>query len=226
MSKFISVILIILMVAAISFTAELSGKTIITGDAMHVKKAGGVTISKGNSEAINDTSAMAADEMSYDKQSSELFATGNVRLVSRTQKGEPFEAYGNFAKYDMNTRKGKIWGDYTVIRYYVNNSATPLVMCAKEVYIDRETQTLDGYKDVEVVTSSGTIYADNGSFDSTTLGMTFKKDEKRPIANVNCDGRKGLYEADKIIFYDSEGNKRIIMNGSVVGKIEMENKMK
>ncbi|MCA6071949.1 MAG: hypothetical protein LE178_00110 [Endomicrobium sp.] len=226
MSKFISIILITFMVAAVSFTDELSGKTIITGDAMHVKKAGEVIISKGNSKVINDTSKIAADEVSYDKQNSEIFATGNVRLVSKTQKGEPFEAYGNFAKYDMNVQKGKIWGDYTVTRYYVNNSTTPLVMHAKEVYIDRKTQTLDAYKEVEVVTSSGTIYADNGSFDSTTLGMIFKEDEKRPMADVNYDGRKGLYEADEMIFYNSEGNKRIVMNGSVVGKIEMENEIK
>lgn len=216
------------MITAVSFADELLGKMIITGDAMYVKKDGQVTVAKGNSKATNDKGAIVADEMSYDKQNSKFFATGNVRLVSKTQKGEPFEAYGNFAKYDMNTQKGKIWGDYAVIKYYVSNSTDPFVLHAKEIYVVGKTQIFNAYENVGVVTSAGTVYADNGFFDGATLEMTFKKDKKRPIANVIFGSGKGLYEADEMIFYNynSEDNKRIVMNGSVVGKIEMKDEIK
>ncbi|MDR1418100.1 MAG: hypothetical protein LBI80_02955 [Endomicrobium sp.] len=189
---------------------------------MEIKNVGKVTVSKGHSVAVNKNSTINADEMSYDKEKSLFSAKGNVRLSSKTQKLELLEVYGKYSNYNPNTQKGKIWGD-VLIKYFVNNSTSPLLLRAKEVYVDNNSQTLAAHNDVVVVTSSGTIYADNGNFDKKTLGIIFKKDKKKPVAHVLRSGNKGVYEADKMIFCNSKNDeKRIVMKGSVLGKIKME----
>jgi lipopolysaccharide assembly outer membrane protein LptD (OstA) len=189
---------------------------------MEIKNAGKVTISKGHSVAVNEYSIVNADEMSYDKEKSLISAKGSVKLFSKTEELEPVEVYGNYSIYNPKTQKGKVWGN-ALIKYFVNNSTVPLVLRAKEIYIDKSNQALDARNNVVVTTSSGTIYADKGNFDKKTLRVVFKKGKKKPLAHVLSDGKKGVYEADEMIFYHSKNDdKRIIMKGSVLGKIKME----
>ncbi|MDR3256969.1 MAG: hypothetical protein LBT18_04940 [Endomicrobium sp.] len=208
----------------ISFANAISGKTIVTGNKLEVRNGGNVIISKGNSKAIDDVNVITADKMTYNKKSSNLSASSNVKLLSKTQDNEPLEAYGEFAQYCINDEKGKIWGYNTVVKYFMQTSTLPLILNAQEIYVDRKQTALSAYSNVEVITSSGTIYSDNAVFDKKTLSVVFRKDKKRPIADVLYESRKGLYEADEIVFYNSDDNKKIVMNGSVKGKIEMEDK--
>ncbi|MDR1926917.1 MAG: hypothetical protein LBQ13_04575 [Endomicrobium sp.] len=158
---------------------------------MEVRKAGSIIISKGNSKATNNTDTITACKMSYDTAKSVLFASGSVKLFSKTEKGKFFKTYGNFVEYNMDSQKGKIFGDYAIIEHYAHNVTSPLILSAKEIYIDIKEQTLSAYK----------------------------KGEKRPVVKVDNAGRKELYEADEIILYNSY-DKKIVMNGSVVVKIE------
>jgi lipopolysaccharide assembly outer membrane protein LptD (OstA) len=193
---------------------------------MEIKNAGKVTVSKGHSVAVNENSVMNADEMSYDKENSLISAKGNVKVLSKTQKLEPVEVYGKYSNYNLNTQKGRIWGD-VLIKYFVNNSTSPFVLRAKEVYVDKNSQTLNVRNDVVIVTSSGTIYADNGNFDKKTSGVIFKKDKKSPIAHILGKGNKGVYKADEMVFCRSQnGEEKIVMKGSVLGKIKMEDEKK
>jgi lipopolysaccharide assembly outer membrane protein LptD (OstA) len=217
---------IVFIFTVISFAAGISGKTLITGDEMEVRKAGEITILKGNSKAVTDGNVMTASKMIYAKKNSFLSAFDNVTLLSKMQNGEWFEVCGKFAYYYINDKKGKFWGDNTVAKYFVQNSSStlPIILYAQEIYIDRNLKTLNAYDDVIIETSLGTVYSDNAVFNGKTLNAVFQKYKKRPIAHVSYGDRKEFYEADEMIFNIAEGNKKIIMNGGVAGKIEMEDK--
>jgi lipopolysaccharide export system protein LptA len=177
---------------SVFFVDSIFGKIVITGDEMEVRKAGSIIISKGNSKATNNTDTITAYKMSYDTVRSILFASGSVKLFPKTEKGKFFKIYGNFAEYNMDSQKGEICGDYAIMEHYAPNLTSPLILSAKEIYIDIKEQTLSAYK----------------------------KGEKRPVVKVDNAGRKELYEADEITFYNSYDKKKIVMNGSVVVKIK------
>jgi len=172
----------------------------------------------------NKNTEIIADKTSFDKKHSEFLASGNVKIVSKFTNGERVEASGSFAKYNTNTGKGKLWsrGKKTSVKYFVKGSSTPVIIWAEEMQFDKNGENIEAYGDVFVVTSSGTIRSDNATFDQKTCGAIFKKDKKRPVAEVGYEGRKQLYEANKIIFYDNNDVKKIFMEGEVKGKIEME----
>jgi lipopolysaccharide assembly outer membrane protein LptD (OstA) len=216
---------IVFIFAVISFAGGISGKTIITGNEMEVIKAGEIAILKGNSKAVTNGNVMTASKMIYDKKNSILSAFDNVTLLSKTQNGERFEMCGNSACYYINDKKGKFWGDNTVAKYFVRNSSSEpsITLHAQEIYIDRNLETLNACDDVTIETSSGIVCSDNAVFNGKTLNATFRKCKKRPTACVSY-AEKGFYEADEMIFNIASGNKKIIMNGTVVGKIEMEDK--
>jgi lipopolysaccharide export system protein LptA len=203
-----------------------SKKTVITGDEMEIRRSGDITISRGNSKAVNGKNTIEAYKMTYDKTKELVNASGNVKLFSKTDENELVKAYGDFASYDLKGEKGKLWGKKTFVEYFMKDSQMPLMLNAKEIYLDKNLEMLSAYKDVEIITSSGTIVSDNAVFYKKTSSVVTVKDKKRPVADVYYDGRKGLYEADKMTFYNSDDNKKILMNGKVTGKIEMEDEIK
>ena len=83
---------------------------------------------------------------------------------------------------------------------------------------------MNAYNDVVVTATGGTIYSDNVAFNGKTFNAVFQKYEKRPVVDISYNDNKGYYEADEIVFQGSDGDKKIIMNGSVTGKIKMEDK--
>jgi lipopolysaccharide assembly outer membrane protein LptD (OstA) len=217
---------IVFIFIVISFAAGISEKTLITGDEMEVRKAGEIAILKGNSKVVAGGNVMTASKMIYDKKNSFLSAFDNVTLLSKMQNGERLEVCGNFAHYYINDKKGEFWGDNTVAKYFARDSSStlPIILRAQKIYIDRNLETLNAYDDVIIETSSGTVYSDNAIFNGKTLSAVFQKHIKRPIAHVSYGDRKEFYEADEMILNIAEDNKKIIMNGGVAGKIEMEDK--
>jgi lipopolysaccharide assembly outer membrane protein LptD (OstA) len=171
----------------------------------------------------NKNTEIIADKTSFDKKHSEFLASGNVKVVSKFKNGDRIEASGRFAKYNTNSGKGKLWGKNTLVKYFVKGSSTPFIMLAKEIKFDKNGENIKAYGDVFIVTSSGTIRSDNVLFDQKISGAVFEKDKIRPVAEVVSEGRKQLYEANKMIFYDTDDGKKIFMEGNVKGKIEMEN---
>jgi lipopolysaccharide assembly outer membrane protein LptD (OstA) len=216
-------LLMFLMSVFILFEDYVYGKMVVTGRELELK--GNIVVSRGDSRVVSDSDVMTADTMVYDKKKSVLSASGNIKFLSKTQKNESFETYGNFAEYYLNDGKGKFWGDDTMVKYSTQNSPSPFVLRAQEVYLDKSLKTLKAYNDVEITTSSGTIHSDNAVFYQEKLCVVFEKEEKRPVADILYEGQKGTCEADKMTFYDSDNNKRIVMSGSVEAKIEMEDKV-
>ncbi|MCL2485632.1 MAG: hypothetical protein FWF00_06160 [Endomicrobia bacterium] len=208
----------------VSYAQKPAGKTVVTGDILEVLQSGEKIISKGRSKAVNDKNTVTADKMTYIRKDSVLTAAGNVKIFSKTDDGEPVEAYGSYAKYNIETGQGKVWGAKTSIKYYLKTSTAPFILKAHEIILNGNKETITAYKNVEVITSSGVIYSDNALFEKKNEAVYFNKDNKRPSADVHYDGRKGFYEADKMTFYNSDDNKKIVMSGSVAAKIEMEDK--
>jgi lipopolysaccharide assembly outer membrane protein LptD (OstA) len=221
LNKFNFIFIIIFTVACYADDA-IVGKTVITGDEMEITKAGEIANCVGNSKAVNDNNVITSDKMTYDKKKSNILAKGKVKLLLKNQKGEPIESYGDSAEYNVTSQSGKIFGDSASIKYFAENSTAPYVLHAKEINIDRKNRTLKAYNDVEVITSYGTIYSDNGVFDEGNFKVTFKKDKKRPIADVCYDGKTGHFEADKMVFCNKDDNNKITMKGSVTVKIKMK----
>lgn len=209
------------------FVDRVLCRVIITGDKMEIKNKGEVTIFKGNSKISSDLNTITASNVIYNKSKSVVSAYGDVRFLSNLKGNKKtIEGYGNFARYDMNEKKGKIWGDTILkLKHFTNNSnLPPTTICAHEVYIDDNLKTLKACNDVEVVNSYGKVYSDNAVFSQKeNLHTVFEKNKKRPVANIFHDGGKGVYEADKIVFCYSN-KKRVIMSGLVEVKIEIEDK--
>jgi lipopolysaccharide export system protein LptA len=170
----------------------------------------------------NKNTEIIADKTSFNKKHSEFLAYGNIKIVSKFTNGEMVEALGSFAKYNINTGKGKLWGNGKKIsvKYFVNGSL-PVIIWAEEMQFDKNSESIKAYGDVFVVTSSGAIHSDNVLFDQKTYGSVFEKDKIRPVAEARYEGIKQFYEANKMIFYDDNNYVKIFMEGDVKGRIEM-----
>jgi lipopolysaccharide export system protein LptA len=169
-------------------------KTVITSDEIEVRvrKSGSIVIANGNSKVVSDTNTITACKMFYDKSRSIIFAVGNVILFSKIGN-ENFKIYGDFMEYNVDNQKGKICGDYAIIEHHRCHFASPVILCAKEIYVDIKAHILSARK----------------------------KDKSRPIIKVNNYELEEFYEADEIIFYNYD-DKKIAMNGSVVVKIKVK----
>jgi lipopolysaccharide export system protein LptA len=174
----------------------------------------------------NENTKITARKTSFDKKKSEILYFGNVQIISKFKSGERVEAFGNFAKYNTITGRGKICGKGTFVKYfYFPENSSVLVMVviyAQEVQFDEVEEIIKAFGDVVVINSSGVIHSDNVIFSKKTSRAVFEKDKKRPNINIVYNNRKQFYESDKIIFYDKKKDARkVFMKGSVKGKIEM-----
>lgn len=225
--KIFSFVCFSLCFSVLSFADVLtSKKTVISGEEMEIRHYGDITVSRGNSKAVSGKNTITADKMTYNKKEETVDASGNVKLFSFTDDGEPVKAYGEFALYNMPLGKGRLWGKNTFAEYFMKDSQKPLFLKAEEIEFDRNLETLSARHNVEIAASSGTIVSDNAVYDRKTASVVMVKDKRRPLADVYYDGRSGVYEADKMVFYNSATNKKIVMSGQVCGNVEMEDEIK
>jgi lipopolysaccharide export system protein LptA len=209
------------------FASEFSNipkKIVITGKSMEILNSGNILISKGNSKAVRGSNVLRADTMIYDKKKSIVSALGNVRLSGKTEDNSSVFAEGDNAVYDEKSETGKFFGKKVLIKYLVKNSSQPVTLSAKKIVIDRKKEIITAQTDVEIITSSGTIRSDNAVYIKKSNGLIFRKAEKRPTVNAIYEDKTGDYEADTIVLYNSSAAKKIVMSGSVVGKIKIGEK--
>jgi len=189
--------------ASLLFAQSMSDKTVITGDELVVQKSGSVITSKGNSKAVSGDNILTSIKMTFDRKTSDVSATGDVKFISKTKDGEPITASGQHALYNTQTQKGKLWGENVEVKYFKQDSTSPMVLKTQQIFIDRNLDTITAEKTVD----AGTVAV-------------------RPIADIPYGNRKGIFEADTMTYYGAETDKKLVMKGSVTGKIEMEDKIK
>ncbi|MDR3049039.1 MAG: hypothetical protein LBV16_04280 [Elusimicrobiota bacterium] len=220
MKGIISVLFLISFAASI-FAAE-SKKVIITGDILNIQKKGEVIISEGNSKAVSEDNTMLSKTMTYNKTSSLISAKGLVKIYMKNEEGEPLEAFGDYATYKTDTQLGALFGDLINIKYYMKDSQEPMLMNSKEVYFDGDKKNVKALVDVEIITTSGTIYSDNAYFYREGNSVIVKKDKKRPIADVIFEDKKGKFAADAMKIEKKDNIGSIKMRGRVIGKIKID----
>jgi hypothetical protein len=219
-------LLVIFTFVAHSFVSVVSGNAVVTGTVLEIKNMGDVVISKGNSKVVKNANVITANMLVYEKKRSIIFAFGNVKLVLKTPDNNLIEAYCGFGKYCINDESGSLWdSDSVIVKYFIHNLTSPIILHAHKIYVNKKQKVLRAYDDVEVATSFGTVFSDNAIFDEEMFNVVFRKDRKRPTADVLYGERKMFCEADEIFFCNFSNKRKIVMSGFVVGKITVEDKI-
>jgi lipopolysaccharide assembly outer membrane protein LptD (OstA) len=219
-------LLVVITFVVPSFASAVSSNVVVTGSVMEIKNMGDIVISKGNSKVVKNANSITSDMLVYDKKRSIIFAFGNVKLVLKTSDSDSIEAYCGFGKYCINDKSGSLWDSNSVtVKYFIHNLTSPIILHAHKVCVNRKQKVLTAYDDVEVVTSFGTVFSDNAVFDEEMLSVVFRKDRKRPTADVLYGEKKVFCEADEMFFCNFSNKRKIIMSGFVTGKITVKDKI-
>jgi lipopolysaccharide export system protein LptA len=209
-----------------SFALSLYGaevqKVIITGEILNIQKKGDIIVSEGNSKAVSDDNTIKSKKMSYDKNRSLISANGSVQIFMKSEEGEPLEAYGDYGTYKTDTQIGEFYGDLIKVKYYMKDSSEPMFMNSKKIYFDGAKKTVRALSDVEIITTSGTVYSDNAFFYRDSNSVVVTKDVKRPVADILYDGKTGKFVADSMQIEKKDNIGSIKMRGTVKGKIKVD----
>lgn len=200
-------------------------KVYVSGDVLNVLQKGEVIVSEGNSKAVSGNNTIKSARMSYNKNEKKIAADGAVEIYMKNSEGEPVEAFGGTGFYYTDKKTGELYGvanTLVKVRYFMKDSAEPILMNSRELYLDAANNTIKALKDVEVITSSGTIYSDNAFFSRDESNVLVRKDLKRPIADMFYEDKKGKFESDSMLFERVEGENKIKMRGDVKGRIIVE----
>jgi lipopolysaccharide assembly outer membrane protein LptD (OstA) len=212
---------------ATSFASIVFNNAIVTGSVMEIKNRGDVVVSKGTSKVVENGNVIMADTLVYDKKRAIIFGFGNIKLLLKTLDNDLIEAYCEFCKYCINNESGSLWdgSNSVILKYFVHNLTSPIILHAHKIHVDLKQKVLNAYDDVEVITSFGTVFSDNVVFDKEMFNVVFRKDRKRPTANVLCGEKKMFCEADEIFLCNFSNKRKIIMSGFVIGKITVKDKI-
>ncbi|MDR3244336.1 MAG: hypothetical protein LBT79_06255 [Elusimicrobiota bacterium] len=210
----------------ISLSAADKETVVITGSVLNIHNKGDMIISEGNSKAVSKDAIIKSKKMTYNKKSSLISVSGAVEMYMKNDEGEPLEAFGDYGRYEMDKKLGALYGNLIRVKYYMKDSSEPMFMNSKEIYFDENKNTLKALSDVEIITTSGTIYSDNAVFYRDNNSVIVRKDIKRPVADIIYDDKKGKFTSDIMLLEKKEDIGSIKMRGKVVGKIEMEEERK
>ena len=170
-------------------------------------------------QELSDKTEITGEELVVEKGGDVIISRGNSKAVS----GD-YVLTSREMRFNRKTNEVSAKGAVKLKSKTENNE--PITATGKNALYNTQTGEGKFWGDVEIVTSSGTIFSDKAQVDAKTKSMTVSSETKRPVADTVYDNRKGLFEADTMTYYHSEDNKKIVMKGSVKGKIEMEDKIK
>jgi len=193
-------------------------KTIITGDQMQMKKGGKVLVFTGNAKVTRGNNILQADSMIQDKVSNIVEAAGNIRFQTCSSDKEPIYATSGKARYDISGEKGSLWENRPHIIYYVKDSTGPVHLFADELQFNKKNEEIAGSGQVEILTSSASVYAPSALFLQKEKKMTFSGNPQ-PKLIILQEKQQGTYTADRITMLIDR--KKVIMEGSVHGKMSV-----
>ena len=87
-------------------------------------------------------------------------------------------------------------------------------------YLNENFESVKAMDNVKIISSSGTITADNALLKKSDNSLYMEKDKNKPQVNVWQEDKKAEFKADEIsLLYDK---KTVKMNKNVEGKIIFE----
>ncbi len=196
-------------------------KTEITGNKMIIKDKGNVAHFKGNAKVVRGNYNITSDDMTYYKDSSEIDAEGKVKFFVTGEDGSIIKASSEKAKYNTKKLNGKMWDGNPVVEYKISNSTDTIFLYMDELYLNDNFESAKAVDNVKIVSSSGTITADNALLNKSENSLYMQKDKNKPQVNVWQEDKKAEFKADEIsLFYN---DKTVKMDKNVEGKIIFDN---
>lgn len=224
MIKHVLAILLLCFIVSVSFadnTAVKKEKTEITGNKMIIKDKGNVAFFKGNAKVVRGNYNITSDNMTYYKNSSEIDAEGKVKFFVTNDDGSIIKASSEKAQYNTKKLSGKMWEGNPVVEYKIKDSTDTVFLYMDTLYLNDNFESAKAVDNVKIISSSGTITADNALLNKTEKSLFMQKDKNKPQVTVWQKDKKAEFNADEIsLFYNS---KTVKMDKNVEGKITFDN---
>ena len=220
MIKKIFSIISIMLCVSFAFAVEQKQKTEITGDKMILKDKGQIAYFKGHANVKRGNYNITSNEMTYYRKTDDVQAKGKVNFSVKNEDGSVIKAKSENANYNTKLLNGKMWGDNPVVEYEINNSTDTIFLYMDTLYLSDNFESVKAIDNVKIISSSGTITADNALLKKEDNSLYMEKDENKPQVNVWQQDKKAEFKADEIsLLYDK---KTVKMNKNVEGKIIFE----
>ena len=222
--RFFTILLLCLVVITVSFadnTSVKKEKTEITGNKMIIKDKGNIAFFKGNAKVVRGNYNITSDNMTYYKDSSEIDAEGKVNFFVTNDDGSIIKASSEKAQYNTKKLSGKMWEGNPTVEYKIKDSSDTVFLYMDTLYLNDNFESAKAVDNVKIVSSSGTITADNALLNKNENSLFMQKDKNKPQVTVWQKDKKAEFNADEIsLFYNS---KTVKMDKNVEGKITFDN---
>lgn len=220
MIKKIFSIISIMLCVSFAFAVEQKQKTEITGDKMILKDKGQIAYFKGHANVKRGNYNITSNEMTYYRKTDDVQAKGKVNFSVKNEDGSVIKAKSENANYNTKLLNGKMWGDNPVVEYEINNSTDTIFLYMDTLYLSDNFESVKAIDNVKIISSSGTITADNALLKKEDNSLYMEKNKNKPQVNVWQQDKKAEFKADEIsLLYDK---KTVKMNKNVEGKIIFE----
>ncbi len=220
MIKKIFFIMTALFVVSFVCAAEQKQKTEIVGDKMIIKDKGKIAYFKGHANVKRGNYNITSNEMTYYRTTDDVDAKGNVNFFVANEDGSVIKAKSENAQYNTKLLNGKMWGNNPVVKYELKNSTDTIYLYMDTLYLNDNFESVKAIDNVKIISSSGTITADNALLKKSDNSLYMEKDKNKPQVNVWQEDKKAEFRADEIsLLYDE---KTVKMNKNVEGKITFE----
>ena len=220
MIKKIFFITTFLFVFSFVFGAEQKQKTEITGDKMILKDKGQIAYFKGHANVKRGNYNITSDEITYYRTTDDVDAKGNVKFLVKNEDGSIIKAKSAKANYNTKLLNGKMWGNSPVVEYEIKDSTDTIFLYMDTLYLSDNFESVKAVDNVKIISSSGTITADNALLKKEDKSLYMEKDKNKPQVNVWQEDKKAEFKADEIsLLYDK---KTVKMDKNVEGKIIFE----
>ena len=221
MIKNISVIILVMLCLSFVYAAEQKQRTEITGDKMILKDKGQIAYFKGHANVKRGNYNITSNEMVYYRKTDDVQAKGNVNFLVKNEDGSIIKAKSANANYNTKLLNGKMWGNNPIVEYELKNSSDTIFLYMDTLYLSDNFESVKAIDNVKIISSSGTITADNALLKKEDNSLYMEKDRNKPHVNVWQEDKKAEFKADEIsLLYDT---KTVKMNKNVEGKIIFEN---
>lgn len=220
MIKKIFLITTLMFIISFAYSEEQKQRTEIVGDKMIIKDRGAVAYFKGHANVKRGNYNITSNEMIYYRLTNDVDAKGNVNFFVNNEDGSTIKAKAENAKYNTKLLNGKMWGSNPVVEYKIQNSTDTIFLYMDTLYLSDNFESVKAVDNVKILSSSGTITADNALLKKEDNSLYMEKDKNKPQVNVWQEDKKAEFKADEIsLLYDK---KTVKMNKNVEGKIIFE----